>query len=193
MRSVPARPIISLTWTFIGRRPVVSPDRVRASNAAFELRSRKGRNGHRQARACGRTAARNQRGGIGHSPEMVAAFVRPNDPAVDHILRAAAQALQASGKSGSIDDLHPRLPNAPGNWPPRSGLPFCNANSTTPCRRPVLSIVARTAKPWANTRCWLGDLPGSDPAICILPGTGKPQPVACLHPRSCLCGPVVAR
>lgn len=47
--------------------------------------------------------ARNQWGGIGHSPEMVAAFVRPNDPAVDHILKAAAQALQASGKSGSID------------------------------------------------------------------------------------------
>lgn len=47
--------------------------------------------------------ARNQWGGIGHTPEMVTAFVQPNDPAVDHVLKAAAQALQASGKSGSID------------------------------------------------------------------------------------------
>lgn len=47
--------------------------------------------------------ARNQWGGIGYAPEMVAAFVQPNDPAVDHVLKAAAQALQGSGKSGSID------------------------------------------------------------------------------------------
>lgn len=47
--------------------------------------------------------ARNQWGGIGHLPEMVAAFVQPNDPAVDRVLKAAAQALQGGGKSGSID------------------------------------------------------------------------------------------
>ena len=47
--------------------------------------------------------ARNQWGGIGHLPEMVAAFVQPNDPAVDHVLKAAAQALQSGGKSPSID------------------------------------------------------------------------------------------
>lgn len=47
--------------------------------------------------------ARNQWGGIGQLPEMVAAFVQPNDPAVDHLLKATAQALQARGKSGSID------------------------------------------------------------------------------------------
>lgn len=47
--------------------------------------------------------ARNQWGGIGHLPEMVAAFVQPNDPAVDRVLKAAARALQAGGKSGDID------------------------------------------------------------------------------------------
>ena len=47
--------------------------------------------------------ARNQWGGIGYAPEMVAAFVQPNDPVIDHVLKAAAQALQLSGKSGSID------------------------------------------------------------------------------------------
>ncbi|WP_245615331.1 hypothetical protein [Curvibacter gracilis] len=47
--------------------------------------------------------ARNQWGGIGHLPEMVAAFVQPNDQSVDRLLKGAAQALQSSGKSGSID------------------------------------------------------------------------------------------
>lgn len=47
--------------------------------------------------------ARNQWGGIGKLPEMVAAFVQPNDPAVDRLLKGAALSLQAAGKSGSID------------------------------------------------------------------------------------------
>lgn len=47
--------------------------------------------------------ARNQWGGIGHLPELLAAFVQPNDPAIDRLLKGAALALQAAGKSGSID------------------------------------------------------------------------------------------
>lgn len=47
--------------------------------------------------------ARNQWGGLRYMPEMVAAFVQPNDPAVDRLLKAAALALQTAGKSGSID------------------------------------------------------------------------------------------
>ncbi|MDP3337382.1 MAG: DUF4011 domain-containing protein, partial [Rhodoferax sp.] len=47
--------------------------------------------------------ARNQWGGIGHLPEMVAAFVQPNDQAIDRLLKGAALALQTAGKSGSVD------------------------------------------------------------------------------------------
>jgi very-short-patch-repair endonuclease len=47
--------------------------------------------------------ARNQWGGIAYLPEMVAAFVQPNDPAVDRVLKSAALALQEHGKSGSIN------------------------------------------------------------------------------------------
>src|SRR5256885_949723 len=47
--------------------------------------------------------ARNQWGGLGHLPEMVTAFVQPNDPAVDRILKGAAQALESAGKSGAIN------------------------------------------------------------------------------------------
>ncbi|MCG6117268.1 MAG: DUF3320 domain-containing protein [Aquimonas sp.] len=47
--------------------------------------------------------ARNQWGGIAYLPEMVAAFVQPNDPAIDRLLKSAALALQESGQSGAIN------------------------------------------------------------------------------------------
>lgn len=46
---------------------------------------------------------RNHWAGIGQSPEMAAAFVQPNDPAVEQILKAAAGVLHRAGKSGAID------------------------------------------------------------------------------------------
>jgi hypothetical protein len=47
--------------------------------------------------------ARNQWGGIGHMPEMVAAFVQPNDPAVERLLKQTAEILRRHGKSGALD------------------------------------------------------------------------------------------
>jgi len=47
--------------------------------------------------------ARNQWGGIGHMPEIVAAFVQPNDPAVERLLKKAAEILRQHGKSGALN------------------------------------------------------------------------------------------
>ena len=47
--------------------------------------------------------ARNQWGGLGDLPEMVAAFVQPNDPAIDRLLKGAALVLESAGKSGAMD------------------------------------------------------------------------------------------
>ena len=47
--------------------------------------------------------ARNQWGGLGDLPEMVAAFVQPNDPAIDRLLKGAALVLETAGKSGAMD------------------------------------------------------------------------------------------
>jgi very-short-patch-repair endonuclease len=47
--------------------------------------------------------ARNEWGGANYMPELLAAFVTPNDPAVQRILKEASQILEASGKSGAID------------------------------------------------------------------------------------------
>lgn len=46
---------------------------------------------------------RNQWGGIGHLPEMLAAFVQPNDPAVERVLKIAAGILTRSNKNSALD------------------------------------------------------------------------------------------
>ena len=46
---------------------------------------------------------RNQWAGIGQLPDMVAAFVQPNDPAVERVLKSAAGVLHRAGKSAAID------------------------------------------------------------------------------------------
>ncbi|MCB9739867.1 MAG: DUF4011 domain-containing protein, partial [Deltaproteobacteria bacterium] len=45
---------------------------------------------------------RNHWSGIGHMPEMVAAFVQPNDPAIDRILKSASEILRANGRDAAI-------------------------------------------------------------------------------------------
>jgi len=46
---------------------------------------------------------RNQWGGLSHLPDMVAAFVQPNDPAVDKVLKKVAELLRDHGKVAALD------------------------------------------------------------------------------------------
>jgi len=46
---------------------------------------------------------RNQWGGLNHLPEMLAAFVQPNDPCVDRVLKQAAEILTRNGKPSGLD------------------------------------------------------------------------------------------
>lgn len=46
---------------------------------------------------------RNQWGGLSHVPDMVAAFVQPNDPAVDRVLKRTAELLREHGKDPALD------------------------------------------------------------------------------------------
>lgn len=46
---------------------------------------------------------RNQWGGLAHIPEMTAAFVQPNDPAIETLLKKACELLAKAGKSSSLD------------------------------------------------------------------------------------------
>jgi hypothetical protein len=46
---------------------------------------------------------RNQWGGLSHLPDMVAAFVQPNDPAVDKVLKKVAELLRDHGKDAALD------------------------------------------------------------------------------------------
>lgn len=46
---------------------------------------------------------RNQWGGLSSLPDMVAAFVQPNEPAIERVLKQAAEVLRKAGKSGAIN------------------------------------------------------------------------------------------
>jgi len=46
---------------------------------------------------------RNQWGGLSHLPDLVAAFVQPNEPAIDRLLQQAAEVLRQAGKNPSLD------------------------------------------------------------------------------------------
>ncbi|WP_306392571.1 DUF3320 domain-containing protein [Telluria beijingensis] len=46
---------------------------------------------------------RNQWGGLAHLPDLVAAFVQPNELAVDRLLKRTAQVLREAGKSSALD------------------------------------------------------------------------------------------
>lgn len=47
--------------------------------------------------------ARNEWGGYSHMPELLAAFVTPNDPAVSRLLKDAAGILKSAGRRSAID------------------------------------------------------------------------------------------
>ena len=46
---------------------------------------------------------RNQWGGISHLPDLVAAFVQPNDPAVDRLLKRTAEVLRQNDRNPALD------------------------------------------------------------------------------------------
>ncbi|CAK0749092.1 AAA domain-containing protein [Azospirillaceae bacterium] len=47
--------------------------------------------------------ARNQWGGLGHMPEMIAAFIQPNEPAIERLLKKVAEVLRENDKSPALD------------------------------------------------------------------------------------------
>jgi len=46
---------------------------------------------------------RNQWGGLSHLPDLVAAFVQPNDPAIDRLLKRAADVLRQNNRNPALD------------------------------------------------------------------------------------------
>lgn len=64
--------------------------------------------------------ARNEWGGARFMPELLAAFVMPNDPAVQRLLKEASQILEASGKNGSLEGYQARSRKR--SWEILSGL-----------------------------------------------------------------------
>ncbi|MBU1223814.1 MAG: DUF3320 domain-containing protein [Gammaproteobacteria bacterium] len=62
---------------------------------------------------------RNQWGGLSHLPDMVAAFVQPNEPAVERVLKQTAEVLRKHGKNPALDGYRGGSKRA---WELTSGL-----------------------------------------------------------------------
>lgn len=62
---------------------------------------------------------RNQWGGLSHLPDMVAAFVQPNEPAVERVLKQTAEVLRKHGKDPALDGYRGGSKRA---WELTSGL-----------------------------------------------------------------------
>ncbi len=117
-------------------------------------------------------------GGGVSAPELLAAFVRPNDPAVDVVLRDAATKLGEAGRETGLNGYTTgRKARAWELAPRRSGRRSPTGASPTSCRRRASSGPARRCA--VRARCWSG---GSAPASISrsstprLPGTGRAQP-----------------
>lgn len=74
-----------------------------AATVSFTLRPAGGGEVISEARKIVELLPRNQWGGLSHLPDMVAAFVQPNDPAVDRILKKTAELLREHGKDPALD------------------------------------------------------------------------------------------
>ena len=64
--------------------------------------------------------ARNEWGGAAFMPELLAAFVTPNDPAVQRILKEASQILETAGKKSSLEGYQARSRKR--SWEIASGI-----------------------------------------------------------------------
>ncbi|WP_229414935.1 hypothetical protein [Massilia aurea] len=63
---------------------------------------------------------RNQWGGLAHLPDLVAAFVQPNELAVDRLLKRTAQVLREAGKNSALDAIKV-VQSGPGSLPLHCG------------------------------------------------------------------------
>ena len=117
-------------------------------------------------------------GGSGAAPELLAAFVRPNDPAIDVVLRDAAAKLAAAGKPRGDRRLHRRLA------PARLGAGRARSGRRWPARAIAYVLPPASferagpegAQPERHSRAQSRDLPRQHPAVRGLPGAGGPQP-----------------
>lgn len=78
------------------------------TRAELTLTARKGENILAKLRHDLTGLARNEWGGADHMPELLAAFVMPNDPAITTILKDAGEALRKAGEQPSLDGYQSR-------------------------------------------------------------------------------------
>ncbi len=78
-------------------------DLTESMQASVQLRLRSGDDLVAEQHLPVELLARNEWGGAGSMPELLAAFCMPNDPAVDKVLKSASEVLRRAGRPDGID------------------------------------------------------------------------------------------
>ena len=129
---------------------------------------------------------RNQWGGLSHMPDLVAAFVQPNDPAVDRLLKKAADILRKNGKSPALDGYRAAT-SAPGNWFQQSGAPSPRLGldyALPPASFEHTGQKVRGTGQVDGGRP--GDLPGSRAVVLCRARAGRSEPDPGVHQGTCV-------
>ncbi|WP_246048169.1 hypothetical protein [Hankyongella ginsenosidimutans] len=111
--------------------------------------------------------AHNEWGGVGTMADLIPAFVMPNDPAVDQVLKAASDCLRRTGSPTRSMDT--KAVNGPvyGSSPRRYGRLWRGFDSPTPCRQQVSSAADRRSG--HRPRFWMAGWPPASTRPCSSP------------------------
>jgi hypothetical protein len=124
--------------------------------------------------------------GTDAAPELLAAFVRPNDPAIDQTLRVAAAKLEAAGRSTALDGY------ASGNkshvWEVAESIWAAAVEVRIRYVLPPASFEKSGQKVPRET---IRNLPGYQSLLCGLSRTGWASAVDRSHHGPCFCRSLV--
>ena len=130
---------------------------------------------------------RNQWGGLSHLPDMVAAFVQPNEPAVERVLKQTAEVLRKHGKNPALDGYRGGSKRA---WELTSGLWSAVVAMGLDYALPPASFEHAGQKvrgPGQIAESGLATCLDLDAAVLRGNRTGRVESVAGLHQGPCVC------
>jgi hypothetical protein len=105
--------------------------------------------------------------GLSAAPELIAAFVRPNDASVDVVLRNAAEKLRKAGRDPALDGY--RSHKKARAWELTEAIWAALCDERVVYALPAQSLSAMARKSVRRPRCWIARSVRASTSLCFLP------------------------